>query len=98
VDASEPGPEAAVDFYSGLFGWEFEDAMPPGSEGKYFIARLRGSDVAAVGSIPEAAPPTAMWNTYVWVESGRSRWAHSTWIPWRIVLSHTTRGSTNWIR
>ena len=43
--------------------------MPPGSEGKYFIARLRGGDVAAVGSIPEGAPPMAMWNTYVWVDS-----------------------------
>ncbi len=69
VDTSQPDPEAAVDFYSGLFGWEFEDAMPPGSEAKYFIARLRGRDAAAVGSIPEAAPPTAMWNTYVSVES-----------------------------
>jgi predicted enzyme related to lactoylglutathione lyase len=69
VDTSQPNPEAAVDFYSGLFGWEFENAMPPESEGKYFMARLRGADVAAVGSIPEAAPPVAMWNTYVWVES-----------------------------
>ena len=69
VDTSQPDPEAAVAFYSDLFGWEFHDAMPPGSEGKYFIARIRGGDVAAVGSIPEAAPPTAMWNTYVWVES-----------------------------
>ncbi|HYZ99609.1 MAG TPA: VOC family protein [Acidimicrobiales bacterium] len=69
VDTSQPDPEAAVDFYRGLFGWEFEDVMPPGSDGKYFIARLRGGDVAAVGSIPEAAPPVAMWNTYVWVES-----------------------------
>jgi uncharacterized protein len=69
VDASEPDPEAAIGFYSGLFGWEFEDVMPPGSEGKYFIARLRGGDVAAVGSIPEAVPPTAMWNTYIWVDS-----------------------------
>ena len=69
VDTSQPDPEAAVAFYSGLFGWEFEDVMPPESEGKYFIARLRGGDVAAVGSIPEAAPPMAMWNTYVWVES-----------------------------
>jgi uncharacterized protein len=43
--------------------------MPPESEGKYFMARLRGGDVAAVGSIPEGAPPMAMWNTYVWVES-----------------------------
>jgi uncharacterized protein len=69
VDASEPDPEAAVDFYAGLFGWEFEDVMPQGSEGKYFIARLHGGDVAAVGSIPESAPPTAVWNTYIWVDS-----------------------------
>jgi uncharacterized protein len=69
VDTSEPDPEAAVDFYTGLFGWEFEDVMPPESEGRYFLARLRGGDVAAVGSIPEAVPQVAMWNTYVWVDS-----------------------------
>ncbi len=69
VDTSQPDPEAAVDFYSGLFGWEFEDVMPPESEGKYFIARVRGGDVAAVGSIPEGAPAVAMWNTYVWVDT-----------------------------
>jgi uncharacterized protein len=69
VDTSQPDPEAAVDFYNGLFGWEFEDVMPPGSEGKYFMARLHGGDVAAVGSIPEGAPPMAMWNTYVCVDS-----------------------------
>jgi uncharacterized protein len=69
VDTSQPDPEAAVDFYRGLFGWEFEDVMPPESEGKYFMARLRGDDVAAVGSIPEAAPPMAVWNTYIWVDS-----------------------------
>jgi hypothetical protein len=83
VDASEPDPEAAVDFYRGLFGWEFEDVTPPGSQGRYFIARceatgwslfdtsgeVRVGDVAAVGSIPDAAPPTATWNTYLWVES-----------------------------
>jgi predicted enzyme related to lactoylglutathione lyase len=68
VDTSQPDPEAAVDFYTGLFGWQFEDVMPPDSEGKYFIARLDGGSVAAVGSIPEAAPPMAMWNTYVAVE------------------------------
>jgi predicted enzyme related to lactoylglutathione lyase len=69
LDTSQPDPEAAVSFYSGLFGWEFEDVMPPGSDGKYFIARLRGMDAAAVGSIPEGAPPMAMWNTYIWVDS-----------------------------
>src|ERR1700736_5924532 len=69
VDTSQPDPEAAVAFYGGLFGWEFQDAMPPDSAGNYFIARLRGGDVAAVGSQPEGGPPMAVWNTYVWVES-----------------------------
>jgi predicted enzyme related to lactoylglutathione lyase len=69
VDTSQPDPEAAVDFYTGVFGWEFENMLPADSPGKYFIARLRGGDVAAVGSIPEAMPETAMWNTYVWVAS-----------------------------
>jgi uncharacterized protein len=83
VDVSEPDPEAALDFYGGLFGWEFEDVMPGGSESRYFIARgqaksssifdtsgaLRSGEVAAVRSIPEAAPPRPMWNTYFWVES-----------------------------
>jgi predicted enzyme related to lactoylglutathione lyase len=69
IDTSQPRPEDAVSFYSGLFGWEFEDVMPPGSESKYFIGRIRGGDVAAVGSIPEGAPPMALWNTYIWVDS-----------------------------
>jgi uncharacterized protein len=69
IDTSQPDPDAALPFYRGLFGWEFEDVMPAGSDGKYFIGRIRGGDVAAVGSIPDGAPPVAMWNTYVWVDS-----------------------------
>ena len=83
VDASEPDPEAAVEFYRGLFAWELEDTMPSGSDGNYFIARTetrgwslfdmsgesRAGEVAAIRSIPEGAPPVAMWNTYVWVDS-----------------------------
>jgi predicted enzyme related to lactoylglutathione lyase len=69
VDTSQPDPEAATAFYGGLFGWDFRDAMPPGSPGKYFMARIRGGDVAAVGSQPEGGPPAAVWNTYIWVES-----------------------------
>jgi uncharacterized protein len=68
VDTSQPDPEASLDFYRGLFGWEFESVMPPGSPGQYFIARIRGRDAAAVGSIPEGAPSMATWNTYIWVE------------------------------
>jgi predicted enzyme related to lactoylglutathione lyase len=69
VDTSQPDPEAAAAFYSGLFGWDLEDVMPPGSPGKYFMARLRSGDVAAVGSQPEGGPPMAVWNTYIWVDS-----------------------------
>jgi predicted enzyme related to lactoylglutathione lyase len=68
VDTSQPDPDAAADFYGGLFGWEFEDAMPVGAPARYLIARLRGGDVAAVSSQPEEAPPGAVWNTYIWVE------------------------------
>jgi uncharacterized protein len=67
VDTTQPDPQAAVAFYGDLFGWEFEDVMPPGSPGTYHVARIRGGDVAAVGSQPEGAPPMAVWNTYVWV-------------------------------
>ena len=67
ADVSEPDPAAAVDFYRGLFGWEFEDVMPPGAPGSYVIARLRGGDVAAVAGAPEGQS-TASWNTYVWVD------------------------------
>ncbi len=69
VDTNQPDPQAALPFYRDLFGWEFENMMPEGSEGSYFIGRLHGGDVAAIGSIPEGAPPMATWNTYVWVDS-----------------------------
>jgi uncharacterized protein len=69
VDTAQPDPEAAANFYSGLFGWKVEDVMPPDSPMKYFMARIRGGDVAAVGSQSEGSPPTPVWNTYIWVDS-----------------------------
>ena len=39
VDTSQPDPEAATAFYGGLFGWEFENVMPPDAPGRYFLAR-----------------------------------------------------------
>jgi predicted enzyme related to lactoylglutathione lyase len=68
VDTSHPDPDAGVRFYEALFGWEFEDVMPPDAGGSYFVGRIRGGDVAAIGSIPDGAPATARWNTYVWVD------------------------------
>jgi hypothetical protein len=66
VDTMQPDPAAAAEFYGGLFGWEFEDVMPPGSPGRYLVARLPGGDVAAIGG-PSGDGPPAAWNTYVWV-------------------------------
>jgi uncharacterized protein len=67
VDTAQPDPEAAAEFYGGLFGWEFDDRTPAGSRLRYLVGRLHDCDVAAIGSLPEdAGDPT--WNTYVWVD------------------------------
>lgn len=72
VDRLTPDVEAAKRFYGGVFGWEFAGPgqMPDDPPGQYFVARLRGHDVAAIGSQPggdESLPPA--WNTYVAVRS-----------------------------
>jgi predicted enzyme related to lactoylglutathione lyase len=69
IDTSQPDPDAATEFYGGLFGWEFEQVMPPDAGAKYFIARIRGRDVAAISSQQPGGPPQPVWNTYVWVDS-----------------------------
>jgi predicted enzyme related to lactoylglutathione lyase len=82
VEVSAPDPEAAARFYGGLFGWDFREVAPPDSNGRYLIARgetrsssifdvsgaQQGGDVAAIRSTSRATPPTAMWNTYFWVD------------------------------
>jgi predicted enzyme related to lactoylglutathione lyase len=67
VDTTQRDPRAAIAFYGELFGWEFEDLMPAHPV-RYYMARLRGADVAAVSLQPTGAPDAAAWNTYVWVE------------------------------
>jgi uncharacterized protein len=68
VDTGQPDPEAAVAFYGDLLGWEFEDRTPAGSPQRFFAAQLRGREVAGIGSLPDGAPPTPVWNTYVGVQ------------------------------
>jgi predicted enzyme related to lactoylglutathione lyase len=68
VDTWQPDADAAVAFYTGLFGWEAKDTMPPGIAGKHYVCSLRGRDVAAVASRPEEAPPVTAWTTYIWVD------------------------------
>jgi predicted enzyme related to lactoylglutathione lyase len=70
IDTWQPDAEAGAAFYSRLFGWETEDTTPPESDTTYVMCRLRGRDVAAIGSpLPEGATPPAVWGTNVWVRS-----------------------------
>jgi predicted enzyme related to lactoylglutathione lyase len=63
VDLSTPDLEAALRFYGGLFGWEFEDA---GEEaGHYHQALVGGKRVAGIGPAQPGGPPMAFWTTYL---------------------------------
>jgi uncharacterized protein len=69
VEGVHPDPAAAADFYSQLFGWECERTVSPESGDTYIIGRIRGEDVAALGSASPGGSTTAGWITYVWVAS-----------------------------
>jgi uncharacterized protein len=57
----QPDPAAATDFYGHVFGWD----SVPGPDG-FFMARLRGRDVAAIAPTPEGVG--AAWITHVSVD------------------------------
>src|SRR3984893_17553831 len=72
VAAVEPDPAQAADFYTGLFGWEADDLMPPESDGRFYACKLRGRDVAAVVSVAGGPPlPAGVWATHVWVDDAK---------------------------
>jgi predicted enzyme related to lactoylglutathione lyase len=64
----QPDPDAAKDFYAGLFAWEFENVVPNDAPGPYYVGRLRGRDVAAVGG-PMDGDGSPVWSTYTAVAS-----------------------------
>ena len=68
VDTNQPDPAAAARFYSGLFGWECENVLPADAPAQYFIARIGGGSVGAIGSTPNDALDHAVWNTYIWAD------------------------------
>lgn len=69
ADTIQPDPDAAAAFYGELFGWKTENVLPPDAPGEYLVGRIRGLDAGAIASMPEGASPTAVWRTYIWVES-----------------------------
>ena len=70
IDTAQPDVDAAVAFYGGLFGWQFDDRAPSDSDGRYAVATLDGMTVAAIGSPSVAGSPTSpAWMTYLAVDS-----------------------------
>jgi predicted enzyme related to lactoylglutathione lyase len=70
VDTLTPDMPAALRFYKAVLGWEFAGPGPmPDPAGAYHVARMRGRDVAGVGSSPPDAGLPSAWNTYVSVSS-----------------------------
>jgi uncharacterized protein len=67
VENWQQDPDRAAMFYAGVFGWDVEKGTRPGTDTRYYMCRLRGSDVAAIGSPPPAGTAPA-WTTYVWVD------------------------------
>lgn len=69
VDTAQHDVDAGVDFYAALFGWEFAGPGPitGDSQGRYYVARVRGRDVAGVSTLPPGG--AVGWNTHVAVDS-----------------------------
>lgn len=61
LDLGSPDIEAAVAFYTGLFGWTFESAGP--DAGGYGMFQLDGKTVAAIGPLTEEGASSA-WTVY----------------------------------
>ncbi len=67
VDLGTTHPEAAKNFYGGLFGWSFLD-LPTDSGTIYTMCQIEGNDVAGLGPLSaemqaQGVPP--FWTSYI---------------------------------
>ena len=73
IDTTQPDPDAAAEFYAGLFGWELEETMPADAPGNYLQARLNGGLVAAVSSQPDGTRARGLEHLHLGGERRRDR-------------------------
>jgi uncharacterized protein len=64
ADLSTPDVDASKRFYSGLFGWEAQDAGPAEETGGYAMFTLKGRNVAGLSPVQDDSQPP-MWSAYV---------------------------------
>lgn len=63
VDMMTTDRVATMDFYGGLFGWDFEIGGP--ETGYYTMALVRGKPVAGFGEMPRDVMFPVVWTTYL---------------------------------
>jgi predicted enzyme related to lactoylglutathione lyase len=72
IEALQPDVDAALAFYGGVFGWEFDGPGPMAGDpsGGYYVAKLRDREVAGIAPMPPSAPGIApTWMTHIAVDS-----------------------------
>jgi len=69
IDLELSDPDAAAEFYAGLFGWSFVSRAPESAPFRYLVGQLEGLDVAAIGSPIGDSSVTGTWRTWVAVAS-----------------------------
>ena len=92
IDTEQPDPDAAAEFYGQLFGWTFENKLPPGMDDKYLVASLRGFDVAAIASPTPGVPGPPTWNTYVSVADADATAAQAVALGAEVLIAPVDAG------
>ena len=73
VEALHDDARAAAAFYGTLLGWELVSSEPEPGEDEYLVARLRGRDVAGIGTLPRSGHGMApAWATHVRVANAEA--------------------------
>ena len=83
IDVMVTDPDAAKQFYSGLFGWDIQEGPP--EAGGYAMCILDGQPVAAISPKPVENPFPNVWSTYLATDDldatvARARAAGSTFM------------------
>ena len=71
IDLEVHDVDAALAFYGNLFGWRFEEKLPPEVPGRYVVASQDGTDATAVAAIAtpdEGFDGEVAWHTYLAVD------------------------------
>ena len=85
VDVTAADLEATKAFYSGLFGWEYDQAGE--DYGSYATALLDGEPVAGIGPSPGPDAPPPSWTTYLAVADAEKTEAEAVEAGGKVLLS-----------